>query len=295
VVSIIYELDLSQFKNVITDEQLINTKKIRKLTISKHISKLPIGAFSSCQDLKKVYIEPDSLLVTIPQYAFSGCKALSKINQLPESLISIDAYAFLNTNLIGEIIIPSSVDFVDQHAFDGWTEDQTIYSYKNFVLAKECKAKLVHLNQEHDGFIKDDNIFIEDGLKFFIVSAKCGHVGRSHYIPIDFPTKATDAKTAAQQVKKIGRVKHDHKDAILKVTQVSKKEYLEQSISNKNDPYLAAKSKHEQNEIIDLIKNRFINDPQYKPKKNKKFIVSKKSKLSSNYKKQKINKELISD
>lgn len=292
--SVIYELDLSRFQNVVTDEQLVGTKKIRKLTISKHISKLPIGAFSSCKDLKKVYIEPGSVLVKIPQYAFSGCKELSKINQLPENLISIDAYAFLNTNSLKEIIIPKSVEFVDEHAFDGWDEKQTIYSYLPLNLSKNCKAQLSLLDDEKNDSLQDDKISIEGGMKFYIVSAKCGHVGRSYYIPIDFPVKAIDAKTAAQQVRKIGRVKHDHKDAILKVIQVSKKEYLEQSVINKCDPYLAAKSKHEQNEIFDSIKDRFINDPHYKPKKNKKFVVSKKSDLSSDYKKQKINKEIIS-
>ncbi len=54
-------------------------------------------------------------------------------------------------------------------------------------------------------------------MRYFIVTAKCGHVGRDNYIPIDFAVKAESASKAASYARDLPRVKHDHKDAILSV------------------------------------------------------------------------------
>ena len=58
--------------------------------------------------------------------------------------------------------------------------------------------------------------------KYYIVKAKCGHVGRDKYIPIDFPIKAKSKTEAAAIVRKKARVKKDHKDAVLSVVEVDK-------------------------------------------------------------------------
>jgi len=289
----VYQLDMKGFSSVVLDEHLIGMKNIRKLSISKHISKLPIGAFSSCKDLKKIHIESNSQLRQIPQFSFAHCKSLNKINQLPEDLVSIEANAFLNCVSIEKISIPKSVIFIAENAFDGWTENQTIYCYKDYGLSKNCRAKVVNLNEVQVDDTNEDEIYIEDGLKFFIVRAKCGHVGRQHYVPIDFPIRAKDAKEAAEIIRITGRVKHNHKDAILEVASVSKYEYINQKSDNQNDPYLNVRSKHEQLKVLDQIKDRFIKDPNYLPVKNKKRITSKKNDLSSNFKLQKINKDII--
>ena len=41
-------------------------------------------------------------------------------------------------------------------------------------------------------------------MKYYIVTAKCGHVGRDYYIPIDFPIRA-ESRTEAAKVAQIGR------------------------------------------------------------------------------------------
>lgn len=88
-------------------------------------------------------------------------------------------------------------------------------------------------------------------------------------MPVDFPILAQDAKSAAAIVKKMGRVKKDHKDPIIDVRKVSKREYLEQHKINNKDPYLCTKTSHDQDKIMDQLRDRLIEDPHYSPKKNK--------------------------
>lgn len=288
----LYELDMKGFMNVVSDLDLKTAKHIRKLSIPRHIIKLPIGAFSSCKELKKVYIENGSCLREIPEHAFSNCSSLSKINQLPDELVSINAYAFLNCINIDELIIPSSVIYIDENAFTGWTTNQIIYVNREYQFGVNCKANIININQSISTEVKEDEIYIEDGLKFYIVRAKCGHVGRPFYIPIDYPIRAKDAKEAAQITRKMGRVKHGHKDAILSVTKVSKNEYMTQRNININDPYLNVRSKHDQVKINHQLKERMVQDPHYVARRNKKYVISKKNDLSSGYKMQKAYKNV---
>lgn len=101
---------------------------------------------------------------------------------------------------------------------------------------------------------------------YYKVICKCGHLGRKKYIPISFPVKATSGKEAAAIARYFPRVKHEHKDAILMVKEMSYSEYLELIEINNNDPYLHCHSRREQNEICDLTA-RWINDPNYKDTK----------------------------
>ena len=97
-------------------------------------------------------------------------------------------------------------------------------------------------------------------MKYYLVTAKCGHVGRDKYIPIDFPIQAENGKDAARYARNIRRVKHDHKDAILRVVEVSQEKYEEQMIINSYDPYLNVKSKYQQNNFKDEIMQRTLFD-----------------------------------
>ena len=88
--------------------------------------------------------------------------------------------------------------------------------------------------------------------KYFMVIAKCGHVGRKHYIPVKFAVVAKSGKEAAKKVRQFSRVKHDHKDAILDVRCITLEEFLEIKEINENDPYLKCHSRQEQNLIVNL-------------------------------------------
>ncbi|MBR6515226.1 MAG: hypothetical protein IKT40_00065 [Bacilli bacterium] len=88
--------------------------------------------------------------------------------------------------------------------------------------------------------------------KYYMVIAKCGHVGRKNYIPVKFAVVAESGKEAAKKVRQFPRVKHDHKDAILDVRCITLEEFLEIIEINGNDPYLKCHSRQEQNLIVNL-------------------------------------------
>ncbi len=95
--------------------------------------------------------------------------------------------------------------------------------------------------------------------KYFMVIAKCGHVGRKSYVPVKFAVVAESGKKAAKKVRQFPRVKHNHKDAILDVMCITLEEFLEIKEVNNNDPYLKCHSKHEQNLITNLTE-RMVED-----------------------------------
>lgn len=96
-------------------------------------------------------------------------------------------------------------------------------------------------------------------MRYFIVTAKCGHVGRTNCVLINFPVVAEDARTAAGMVRNFRRVKHHHKDAIKYVTETDLDGYLAQKEINNRDPYLCCRNVQEQNRIQDLA-DRIVPD-----------------------------------
>lgn len=102
-------------------------------------------------------------------------------------------------------------------------------------------------------------------MNYYEVIAKCGHVGRNKYVPIKFGIMAESGKEAARIVRQFPRVKHDHKDAILKVTKIDYERYLEIFEVNANDPYLKCYSKHQQKQIENL-EERLLDDNHNKKK-----------------------------
>lgn len=102
-----------------------------------------------------------------------------------------------------------------------------------------------------------------DEKKTFAVEAKCGHVGRKYYIAITFPVVADNGKEAAKIVRRIPRVKHDHKDAIISVKEITIEEYEELIQQNKNDEYLQCHSVQEQRLRCDGLNERIIRENNY--------------------------------
>lgn len=121
-------------------------------------------------------------------------------------------------------------------------------------------------------------------IKYYKVVCKCGHVGRKHYIPVQFAVKAEDGREAAKKARNFPRVKHQHKNAILDVVKLDYEEYLELLELNRNDNYLNCHSKQEQNKLCDLT-NRIRDEVDNNIKK-----IDKKTRISRvRYLKRKFN------
>lgn len=95
--------------------------------------------------------------------------------------------------------------------------------------------------------------------KYYSVTAKCGHVGKRYFIPIEFAIRAESAKEAARIAREMPRVKHDHKDAIQSVLEITWEEYITLRQQNDADPYLQCKSVQEQR-MIETIYDRVVEE-----------------------------------
>ena len=104
---------------------------------------------------------------------------------------------------------------------------------------------------------------MKNEINYYAVTCKCGHTGsKKTYIPIEFGIIAHNAKEAASAGRKMPRSKHDHKDCVLKVRQVSREEYISIRKRNARDPYLQCTSIQEQSKY-DLA-YRFVFEERYK-------------------------------
>ena len=74
-------------------------------------------------------------------------------------------------------------------------------------------------------------------MKYYVVSAKCGHVGRNNYIIKKFYVKAETGENAAQIVKDKPRVKHTRRDAIQAVIEINEEQYLQGLKEIRDDMY----------------------------------------------------------
>lgn len=98
---------------------------------------------------------------------------------------------------------------------------------------------------------------------FYLVTAKCGHVGNGLYVEKSFPVISDSRSEAAKKVLSFPRVKKQLKNAITSVINISKEDYEKYMDINSDDPYLTAKCHR------DLIgENLFLKEIE-RPKKRK--------------------------
>lgn len=83
-------------------------------------------------------------------------------------------------------------------------------------------------------------------MRFYKVEAKCGHVGKNWYFPAAFYITAENGREAAKVARVMPRVKHDHKDAILSVSEIDVDLYVRGKESVRSNPYWLCKNIQEQ-------------------------------------------------
>ena len=89
-------------------------------------------------------------------------------------------------------------------------------------------------------------------MKYYSVKTKCGHVGRTNCVWVDFAVCAENAKEAARKARQFGRAKHQHKDTIAQVKELCFEDFKELLEQNYSDPFLHCNSKREQNQIAEF-------------------------------------------
>ncbi|AEB14004.1 hypothetical protein [Treponema succinifaciens] len=132
-------------------------------------------------------------------------------------------------------------------------------------------------------------------MKYFMVTAKCGHVGNNNYYKGTLFFKANNGKEAARLARERPRVKHDQKDAILSVTEINSIIFEAGRELNHKIHYYTCETVQEQRmymaEIADNIfvedwvseeskkyakkhslRNAYNMDPAYESYKNRKYV-----------------------
>jgi len=238
-------------------EAFKDNTKLAKVTIHQKVKKIGKSSFEGCENLQRVKLFGESELVVIPEKCFKDCSSLQSF-VIPKEVGVIKKYAFKGCTSIKHIIIPEHIIAIEAGAFDKWTKNQTIEMYSNFKFGIVCKAKIINHALDMEEMPEDEVYETEDGRYMYSVLCKCGHVGRHRYMPIQFPIIAETKKEAAKIARKIPRVKHDHKDAILEVRQISITEYQSLIRTNNEDPYLKFKSSYQQKPYKDMIESRTV-------------------------------------
>ena len=99
--------------------------------------------------------------------------------------------------------------------------------------------------------------------RYYEVVAKCGHVGKRYYYRGVFYVNAENGEEAARAVRYFPRVKHDHPDAILKVTRVTEDEYLAGKERVADEVYFRCESMQEQGRYWDEISANIYPEARY--------------------------------
>lgn len=117
-------------------------------------------------------------------------------------------------------------------------------------------------------------------MKYYKVKAKCGHVRRGKYILMDFYIKAESGKDAAAIVRQKPRVKHDWKDAIESVDEISEEEYLNGKSQMRENLYFVVTNSSEQRRVnaidYEAVVSREVPEPRKRDKDSLYFLKMKK-------------------
>ena len=98
-------------------------------------------------------------------------------------------------------------------------------------------------------------------MKYYLVTAKCGHIGKNKYIECPFYVLAPSGKEASHRVRYMPRVKHGHKDAIISCQEISKETFAEHQRDSRLAGYFVAKSRQEQSVIFEQIEPLIKTEP----------------------------------
>lgn len=125
-------------------------------------------------------------------------------------------------------------------------------------------------------------------MNYYLVIAKCGHVGKGRYVEVEFPVYAEDKKSAAQMVLKRGKVKKQLKNAITNVYEISYDEYLAKTNEFNDNTFVRAHTKREITDYIESAEHLISLKRHYK-----KSFNSREERIMFLFKKNKIMEDLI--
>ena len=117
-------------------------------------------------------------------------------------------------------------------------------------------------------------------MKYYEVTVKFGHVGKNKYYKGNIYIKAENGKEAASKARSCPRVKHDHKDAILSVTELDYETFQKLWEQNENISYFSCYNVQEQRDCLCEIQDQIFQETRFDQEPVKR---TKKHNLRNNY------------
>lgn len=123
-------------------------------------------------------------------------------------------------------------------------------------------------------------------MRYYLVTAKCGHVGKGKYYEVQFPIRSESKSEAAQYCLTKPKVKKQLHNAISSVEEITYEEYIEKAIALKEDLYIKA---HTKREISDYFENAKLLPSQQRIRRSS--FESRAERICFLFKKYKIKEE----
>ena len=124
-------------------------------------------------------------------------------------------------------------------------------------------------------------------MNYYLVTAKCGHVGKGKYHEVEFPVYANSKSEAAQMCLKKGKVKKQLKNAITCVVEITLDEYLIKKEKLSNDIYVRAHTKREIGDYIQSAETlqfeKHHRKASFETRKERVFFIMRKRRIREEY------------
>lgn len=125
-----YAFQNSAIKNVIFNSAVTTIASyafsncaVERIEIPDSVTSLSSDAFSGCTAL--TYVKLPRGITSLSMRTFSGCANLETV-VIPDTITKFSSNAFKDCTSL-KLVVPGSVTAVDANAFDGMTEEQTLY------------------------------------------------------------------------------------------------------------------------------------------------------------------------
>ena len=173
----------------INDKAFYNCNNLIKVTIDDNskLINLEAAAFYNCDNLETIIFGENSKLETIGDGALGWCWNLANV-EIPSTVTKIGKNAFVNSNALTSMIIPSGVTEIGEAAFS------SCWNFENIVFEENSQLKSISKNLFEGTRIK--NISIPEGVTNIENSAfkSCGSL-----VKVELPSSLVNIRNFAFQ------------------------------------------------------------------------------------------------
>lgn len=122
--SFLVSVEIPDSVKVIGREAFYMSEELERVSLPDSLTFLDEFTFYGCQNLQSIYI-PEGVN-RIDKFCFSECTSLKEVT-FSEGPVTICDSAFLNAGIEGRIFIPGTVEYIEENAFGGISENAEFF------------------------------------------------------------------------------------------------------------------------------------------------------------------------